>query len=137
MGDFSCPSGGGGVYPLDEAVAFVPGCQQLDVHKAAAPLAIELPSEEAQTLFSDLTGVQLGSECLQTLTQQAAEGLPVLEGAPSRDDSERRIAERAAGRWRRPVVVLGIAGAYVPTRPARARERRPGQIGRASCRERV
>src|SRR3989442_2946572 len=40
---------------------------------------------------------------------------------------ERRIAEMAAGRFRRPVVVLGIDGAYVPTRPESARGRRPGQ----------
>jgi hypothetical protein len=124
---FYCTSGGGGVYPFDEAVAFVPGCKQLDVQKAAAQLAIELPYEEAQTLFSDLTGVQLGSERLHTFTHQAAEGLTVLDVAPSRDDIERRIAEMAAGRFRRPVLVLGIDGAYVPTRPDSARERRPGQ----------
>src|SRR6266436_9956008 len=40
---------------------------------------------------------------------------------------ERRIAEVAAGRFRRPVLVLGIDGAYVPTRPESARGRRPGQ----------
>src|SRR5438477_7802341 len=56
---FYCTSGCGGVYPFDEAVAFVPGCKQLDVQKAAAQLAIEMPYEEAQTLFSDLTSVQL------------------------------------------------------------------------------
>src|SRR5215211_5589690 len=109
------------------ARALVPGCKQLDVQKAAAQLAIELPYEEAQTLFSDLPGVQLGSERLHTFTHQAAEGLTVLDVAPSRDDIERRIEEMAAGRFRRPVLVLGIDGAYVPTRPDSARERRPGQ----------
>ena len=124
---FYCTSGCGGVYPFDEAVAFVPGCKQLDVQKAAAQLAIEIPYEEAQTLFSDLTGVKLGSERLHTFTHRAAEGLTVLDVAPSRDDIERRIEEMAAGRFRRPVLVLGIDGAYVPTRPDSARERRPGQ----------
>jgi hypothetical protein len=38
--DFYGPAGCGGVYPLDEAVALVPGCQQLDVQKAAAQLAV-------------------------------------------------------------------------------------------------
>jgi len=37
------------------------------VQKAAAQLAIEMPYEEAQTLFSDLTGVPLGSERLGSL----------------------------------------------------------------------
>jgi hypothetical protein len=124
---FYCTSGCGGVYPFDEAVNLGPGCKQLDVQKAAAQLAIEMPYEEAQTLFSDLTGVQLGSERLHTFTHQAAEGLTVLDVAPSRNDIERRIEEMAVGRFRRPVLVLGIDGAYVPTRPDSARERRLGQ----------
>ena len=41
--------------------------------------------------------------------------------APSRDEIARCIAEVAAGRFRRPVLVLGIDGAYVPTRPESAR----------------
>src|SRR5215218_9089121 len=123
---FYCTSGCGGVYPFDEAVDLVPGCKQLDVQKAAAQLAIEMPYEEAQTLFSDLTGVKLGSERLHTFTHQAAEGLTVLDVAPSRGAIERRIKERAAGRFRRPLLVLGIDGAYVPTRPDSARERPSG-----------
>lgn len=74
-------------------------------------MAIELPYEEAQTLFSDLTGVALGSERLHTFVHQAAEGLSVLDVAPSREESARRIEAMAAGRFRRPVLVLGIDGA--------------------------
>jgi hypothetical protein len=40
-----------------------------------------------------------------------AEGLSVLDGAPSRDAIDQRVAEVAAGRFRRPVLVLGIDGA--------------------------
>ena len=47
--------------------------------------------------------------------------------APSREEIEQRIASVAAGSRRRPVLVLGIDGAYVPTRPDSARGRRPGQ----------
>jgi hypothetical protein len=73
-----------------------------------------------------LTGVRLGSERMQTFTHQVAEGLTVLDGAPTRDEIARRIAEVAAGRLRRPVLVRGIDGAYGPTRPASARGRRSG-----------
>jgi hypothetical protein len=124
---FYCTSGCGGGYPFDEALDLAPGRKQLDVQKAAVRLAIELPYEEAQTVFSELTGVELGSERLHTFTHQAAEGLNVLEVAPSRDDIERCIEEMASDRFRRPVLVLGIDGAYVPTRPESARGRRPGQ----------
>jgi hypothetical protein len=124
---FYCTSGCGGVYPFDDVLNLALGRKQLDGQQAAAQVAIERPYEEAQTLFSDLTGVGLGSERLHTFVHQAAEGLGVLDVAPSRDEIERRIEERAAGRFRRPVLVLGIDGAYVPTRPASARQRPSGQ----------
>ncbi len=47
-----------------------------------------------------------------------------------------RIAEVAAGRWRRPVLVLGIDGAYVPTRPDSARTPGEGRRGKRARRAR-
>jgi hypothetical protein len=99
------------------------------VQKAAAKVAIEMPYDEAQTLLNDLTGVGIGSERMHTLTNQVAEGLTVVDVVPSREEITRRIAEVAAGKWRRPVVVLGIDGAYIPTRPESARKRRSRQRG--------
>jgi len=119
---FYCTSGCGGIYPLDQALDLAPGRKQLDVQQAATQVAIEMPYEEAQSLFSDLTGVGLGSERLHTFVHQAAQGLSVLDVVPSREEIERRIEAMAAGRCRRPVLVLGIDGAYVPTRPESARQ---------------
>src|SRR3989449_5091218 len=124
---FYCPACRVGPYPLDEVLGLSPGRTQLDVQKAAAKLVTEVPYDEAQRLFGDLAGVGVGSERMHTLTNHVAEGLTVLDVAPSRDEIKRRIAEVAAGRLRRPVLVLGIDGAYVPTRPESARGRRPGQ----------
>src|SRR6266853_954165 len=121
---FYCPACHVGRYPLDEVLGLSPGRIQLDVQKAAAKLITEVPYDEAQRLFGDLTGVGVGSERMHTFTNHVAEGLTVLDVAPSRDEIERRIAEVAAGRFRRPVLVLGIDGAYVPTRPESARGRR-------------
>jgi hypothetical protein len=64
---------------------------------------------------------------MHTVTNQAAEGLTVLDVAPTREEIERRGAEVAEGHFRRPVLVLGIDGAYVPTRPDSARGRRSGR----------
>jgi hypothetical protein len=124
---FYCRVCQAGLYPLDEALGLTPGRTQLDVQKAAAKVAIETAYDEAHTLFHDLTGVSLGSERMHTLTNRAAEGLSVLDIAPSREQIEERIAKVSAGQWRRPVVVLGIDGAFAPTRPESARGRRPGQ----------
>jgi hypothetical protein len=124
---FYCRACREGSYPLDEALGLTPGRYQLDVHKAAAKLAIETAYDEAQRLFCDLTGVSMGGERMHTLTNRAAEGLSVLDIAPSREQIEERIAKVAAGKRRRPVLVLGIDGAFAPTRPESARGRRPGQ----------
>jgi hypothetical protein len=116
-----------GTYPLDEVLGLSAGCMQLDVQQAAADLATEVPYDTASTLFGRLSGLAISSERLHTLTNQVAEGLSVLDVAPSRDDIALRVAQVAAGRFRRPVLVLGIDGAYVPSRPDEARGRRPGQ----------
>jgi hypothetical protein len=123
---FYCPACRVGLYPLDEVLDLAPGRTQLDVQKAAAKLVTEVPYDEAQRLFGDLTGVGVSSERMHTCTNHVAEGLTVLDVAPSRDLVAGRCAEVAAGRFRRPVLVLGIDGAYVPTRPESARGRRPG-----------
>src|SRR5215475_8716868 len=124
---FYCRSCHLGRYPLDEVLGLSEGRLQRDVQQAAAELAIELPYETASTLFGRLSGLSVSSERLHTVTNQVAEGLSVLDVAPSRDELDGRVAQVAAGRFRRPVLVLGIDGAYVPSRPASARGRRPGQ----------
>jgi hypothetical protein len=70
------------------------------------------------------------------VTQQVAEGLRGLAVAPSREEIEQRVAQVRAGRFRRPVLVLGIDGASVPSRPASARGRRPGQAHQRARRAR-
>jgi Uncharacterised protein family (UPF0236) len=116
-----------GAYPLDAVLGLCPGQIQRDVQQAAADLATELPYETASALLGRLSGISVSSERLHTLTNQVAEGLSVLDVAPSRDAIDQRVAQVAAGRFRRPVLVLGIDGAYVPSRPESARGRRPGQ----------
>jgi hypothetical protein len=64
---------------------------------------------------------------MHTLTKQVAEGLGVLDVAPCRQEIDQRVSQVAQGHFRRPVLVLGIDGAYVPSRPDNARGRRPGQ----------
>jgi hypothetical protein len=116
-----------GYYPFDAAVGVGAGCKQLDMQQAAVKLVTEVPYDTAQALFYDLTGVPFGSERMHTVTNQVAEALTVVDVAPSREEITRRVAAVAAGRFRRPVLVLGIDGAYVPTRPDSAREPQAGR----------
>jgi hypothetical protein len=100
---------------------------QRDVPQAAADLATDMPSETASAMVGRLSGIAVSSARLPTLTHQGAAGRSVVDVAPSRDAIDQRVAQAAAGRVRRPVLVLGIEGASVPARPERARGRRPGQ----------
>jgi Uncharacterised protein family (UPF0236) len=133
---FYCRACRAGVYPLDAALGVVAGCKQLDMQQAAAQLVTEVPYDTAQELFHALTGLPFGSERMHTVTNQVAEHLTVVDVAPSRQEIERRIAEVAAGRVRRPVMVLGIDGAYVPTRPDSARLPGAGRRGKRARRAR-
>jgi len=60
------------------------------------------------------------------VAHRVAEGLSVLDVAPSREAIARRLASGSTGRLRRPVLGLGIDGASVPTRPDRARAPQQG-----------
>ena len=100
---------------------------QLDVQQVAADLATEMPYETASAMLERLSGIVVSSERVHTLTNQVAEGLSVLDVAPSRDAIDQRVAQVAAARFRQPVLVLGIDGAYVPSRLESARGRRWGQ----------
>jgi hypothetical protein len=124
---FYCRSCRLGTSPLDVALGLSAGQIQPDVQQAAADLATEMPYETAAGMLERLSGIAVSSERIHTFTNQVAEGLSVLDVAPSRDAIDQRVAEVAAGRFRRPVLVLGIDGAYVPSRPENARGRRPGQ----------
>ena len=124
---FYCVPCGQGVAPVDVAVGVAPGRKQFDMPQAAATLTAAVPYETAQELFRELTGAELSTACLHALTNGMAEGLSVLDVAPPREEILAKIAAVAAGRRWRPIGVLAIDGADLPTRPEEAKGRRPGR----------
>jgi hypothetical protein len=133
---FYCQVCRAGTYPLDEVLGVGAGRMQPDVQQAAVDLATEVPYETAAKLFGRLSGITISSERMHTFTHQVAEGLSMLDVAPSREEIDRRVAQVAQGRFRRLILVLGIDGAYVPSRPESARGRRPGQAHQRARRAR-
>jgi hypothetical protein len=124
---FYCVPCGHGFAPLEAALGLAEGRKQFDLQRAAAKLTAEVPYETARELFADLTGVSLGTEWLHTVTNAVAEGLSVLDVAPTRAEIEARIAAVATGQRCRPILVMALDGAYVPLRPESARGGRPGR----------
>jgi hypothetical protein len=133
---FYCVPCGHGFAPLDAALGLAAGRKRFDLQRAAAKLTAEVPYETARELFAELTGMKLGTERLQTLTNPVAEGVGVLDVAPPRGEIEEQVATVAAGRRQRPVLVLAIDGAQVPTRPETAQGGRPGRKAQRAKRAR-
>jgi len=115
-----------GFAPLDSALGLAPGRKQFDLQQAAAKLRAEVPYETAQELFRELTGMPLSTAGLHELSNAVADGIGVLEVAPPREEITAKITAVAEGRRWRPVMVLAIDGADVPTRPETAKSSRPG-----------
>ena len=124
---FYCVPCGHGFAPLDTVLGLAPGRKQFDLQQAAAKLTAEVPSETAQELCRELTGMTLSSAGMHELSNAVAEGIGVVEVAPTREEIAAQIAAVAAGRRWRPVLVLAIDGAEVPTRPETAKSSRAGR----------
>jgi peptidyl-tRNA hydrolase len=116
-----------GSTPLDAALELTERRKQPDVQKAAVQLTKEVPYETACELFTELTGLPLSVHTAHEVTQAVAEGLTVLDVTPSREEVVAKMVAVAEGRPWRPILVLAIDGAEVPTRPETAQGRRPGR----------
>jgi hypothetical protein len=116
-----------GTAPLDELLQVTARRKQPDVQRVAVKLTKEVPYETACELFAELTGLPLSVHTAHAVTQAVAEGLTVLDVAPSRQESLTKVTAVAAGQPWRPILVLAIDGADVPTRPETAKGRRPGR----------
>lgn len=124
---FYCERCERGRAPLDAALELTNRRKQPDVQKAAVKLTKEMPYETACELFEELTGLSLSAHTAHEVTQAVAEGLTVLDVAPSREEVLAKVAAVAMGQPWRPILVLAIDGADVPTRPETAKGRRPGR----------
>jgi len=124
---FDCLHCQQGTPPVDEALQVTACRKQPDVQKAAVQLTTAVPYETACALCEQLTGLPLRAHTAHEVTQVVAEGLTVLDVAPSREERLAKIAAEAAGQPWRPILVLAIDGAAVPTRPETANGRRPGR----------
>lgn len=124
---FYCSACREGFYPLDETLELSPRRKQGDMQKAAASLAAEVPYETARALFGELTGLSFSDHIAHEVVGELTEDLTVLSVSPSKEEIAQKTALVAQGKKWRPILVLGIDGADVPTRPEQAKGSRPGR----------
>jgi hypothetical protein len=124
---FYCSDCHHGFYPLDEALNLSSRKKQYDVQEASADLAKEVPYEKASMLFEKLSGVSMSDHLMHEVTNSVGDELNVLDVSPTPDEIASRIQEVSAGRKWRPIMVLGIDGSDVATRPDSAKGTRSGR----------
>jgi Uncharacterised protein family (UPF0236) len=124
---FYCPDCQQGFAPLDDALQLSERRTQWDMQQAATRLAAEVPFETAQELFTQLSGLPLSDHTIHAVAGELSQELGVLEVSPTAAEMAQRIAETAAGKTWRPILVLAIDGAFVPTRPAQAKGEATGR----------
>ena len=123
---FYCAPCHHGFCPLDEALALSGARKQWDVQQAGVELALEMPHQRASKMLDDLTDASMSDCAIHQALQQTGD-LDVLQVCPDAADIQDRIARAAAGRKWRPIVVLAIDAAVVPSRPETAKGTRPGR----------
>jgi hypothetical protein len=87
-------------------------------------LTKEVPYETACELFEESTGLPVSEHTAHEVTQAVAEGVGVLDVAPTREEIAAKLAVVAAGPPWRPILLLAIDGADAPTRPETVKGRR-------------
>ena len=123
---FYCRACHHGFCPLDEALGLSGHCKQWDVQQAGVKLALEMPHERASKLLEEFTDASMSDCAIHEALQQTG-SLDVLRVCPDAAEIQDRIAQAAAGRKWRPIVVLAVDAALVPSRPHRAKGTRPGR----------
>jgi hypothetical protein len=124
---FYCPQCQQGFAPLDDALQLSERRTQWDLQQAAARLAAEVPFATAQELFTQLTGLSLSDHTIHAVAGELTQELGVLDVSPPAAEIALRVTEMAAGKRWRPVMVLAIDGAFVPTRPEQAKGEATGR----------
>lgn len=114
---FYCQACRYGFYPLDEALGLSDRKIQPDVQEIEAWLTSEMPYETAVETIKRCAGIDLSNHHSHDVTNEIAQDLDVLDVCPGKDQIHRKIDELSAGRFRRPILMIGVDGAHAPTRP--------------------
>jgi len=114
---FYCKACRYGFYPLDEALGLSERKIQPDVQEIEAWLTSEMPYEMASETIKRCTGIDLSNHHSHDVTNEMAQDLGILDVCPGKDEIHSKIEKLSAGKFRRPILMIGVDGAHAPTRP--------------------
>ena len=117
-----------GFYPLDEALGLSNRKIQPDIQELEAWLAAEMPYETACETLKRCAGLELSNHHIHDVTNEVTQDLEILDICPSKEEIRCKIDKISEGKFRRPILMIGIDGAHAPHPPrAIAKKRGKGQ----------
>jgi len=114
---FYCKKCNVGFYPLDEALGLSDRKVQADIQELEAWLASEMPYETAGETLKRCAGIELSNHHVHDVTNTLAKELDILDVCPSQAEIQRQVERLSKGKFRRPILMIGVDGASAPTRP--------------------
>ena len=106
-----------GFFPLDEALGLSKRKIQPDIQELEAWLATEMPYETAAETLQRCAGIKVSNHHMHDIANDIAQELEVLDVCPTKEEIHRQIDALSEGKFRRPVLMIGIDGSHAPTRP--------------------
>lgn len=113
---FYCRPCGFGFYPLDIALGLSHRKTQSDIQELEAWLAAEMPYETANETLERCAGIKLSNHHAHDVVNEIADDIQLLDVCPSKVEILHKIEALSEGKFRRPVLMIGIDGAHAPTR---------------------
>ena len=114
---FYCRTCHYGFYPLDEALGLSNRTIQPDIQELEAWLTAEMPYDTASETFKRCTGIELSDHHMHDVTKEIAQDLDILDICPGKDEIQKQIDSLSEGKFRRPILMIGLDGSHAPTRP--------------------
>lgn len=113
---FYCNSCSFGFYPLDEALGLSNRKAQSDIQELEAWLAAEMPYETSREALERCAGIKFSSHHAHDVVNEVAGEIQLLDVCPDKSEIHNKVEALSEGKFRRPVLMIGIDGAHAPTR---------------------
>jgi hypothetical protein len=114
---FYCNSCQFGFYPIDEALGLSKRKIQPDVQELEAWLAAEMPYETSCETLQRCAGIPVSNHHIHDVSNEIAQDLQILDVCPGKEEIKCQIDTISEGKFRRPILMIGLDGAHAPTRP--------------------
>jgi hypothetical protein len=123
---FYCGACQKGFSPLDEALILAPEHHQYDIQERVVSTAARMPFAESAGHFEDLTGIAVGNHFCHETLQSVGEAATLQEVIPNREEIDKRICQADSQAGQKPIMVVTVDGAMVPTRESAPRKSKRG-----------